>query len=258
MKLLHKITRACCYSFLLALPVGIYQGDPDSVDYQLGVHAGGGQVASVLTSCSEPVEAEGSGFVDFAGEAYMKFPPGGDLPFVVGVRGGYWHSNLSLIDWGDHWSGGDYIITQHDLSVGYLNPCISFETHYAGIGIGYVFGDLPRDFSEGEIYYVGHTSMHVRIGSARAWSITYSMLESAPYVSGGGYPSVALAFPLGKKVRSSVGISFEPYYRPGFLQQNRIQINENLAIDFNWRYGTSADVPEYGVSAGVVYQFRSR
>ncbi len=60
MKYLHAFKNICCYCFVLALPVGIYHGDPDSLDYQIGLYGGGGQVASVLTSCSGVDDAKTS------------------------------------------------------------------------------------------------------------------------------------------------------------------------------------------------------
>lgn len=255
MKYLHIIKNLCCFGLVLALPIGIYIDDPDSVDYQIGVHAGGGQLASVLTSCSEPVAAVGSSFQDVSAEAFMKLPPGKRTPFVLGVRGGYWHSNLSLINEGSYYMNGEYGTTKHEFKVGYLNPCISFESPYAGIGIGYVLGDMPIDFSEGDVNYGGHVSFHVRFGTVRGFSVSYSQLENSPFASGGGYYSAIVAVPLGDYVRSGIGISSGPYYRTGILQQNRIRINDHLGIDFSWRFGSAKDVEQYGISAGVVYQF---
>jgi hypothetical protein len=258
MKLLHAFKNICCYCFVLALPVGIYHGDPDSIDYQFGIHAGGGQVASVITGCEGAKKAKGSKFVDLAGEGYMRLPPRTNSPIVVGVRAGYWHSNLSLITSHYEYPDRTYPLIPLDYSFQYVNPCISIETRYVGFGVGRVFGDVPLEFQNGEIDTADHFSGHLRFGLMRGVNISMSFMENSPYVSGGGYFDLALSFPIGGKARTRMGISGGPYYTVGFLQQNRIQIKNNFAVDFNWRVGSTAGEFEYGISAGIVYTFRRR
>lgn len=255
MKLLHRVTRASCYCFLLVLPVGIYMDDPASVDYHLGVHAGGGQVASVLTSCGGVDAATGSNYVDVGAEGYLRLPPKTNSPIVVGLRGGYWHSNLNLIlpQSGDIYT--DYPSQTVDYSFEYLNPNISFESHYVGFGVGYIFGEIPQNFKDSRIDTMPNVSGHLRVGSMRGINVSMNLAENSPYVSGGGVFDLGISFPLSDQVRTRVAVSTVPYYTAGFLSQTRIRLKEKMAVDFNWRVGSTSGELEYGVSAGVVYQF---
>jgi hypothetical protein len=257
MKYLRRLKNLSCCCLVLVLPVGIYQGDPDSLDYQLGFHAGGGRVASVITGCSSPEQAVGNGFIDISGEAYMKVPAQRDLPFVVGLRGGYWRSDVNVITRGyDPELHGDAVGSNQVLyDFGYVNPCVAFETRYFGAGIGYIFGDVPEAFRDGRVDSLTPVTGHVRIGSQRGVNVSYSLQECTPLVSGGGLHALGLSFPLGSRLRSTVGISGRPYYTAGFHNQNRLQLDDRFALDLNWRIGATEGVTEYGVSAGVIYRF---
>ncbi|HEQ98248.1 MAG TPA: hypothetical protein ENO22_02790 [candidate division Zixibacteria bacterium] len=256
--LFKKIFRGFFCGALALLPVGLYQGDPDSTDFQVGIHGGGGRVASVITGCQaleggNDIEgAAGSDFVDVSGEVYWKPPLRSNLPVVVGVRGGYWRTDLNLMTRDVHYD--DSIIYLPNYSFSYINPCISFETRYVGMGLGYVFGDVPSRFRDGKIEKTRHVSGHVRVGSMRGVNVKFSVMESSPQVSGGGLYDLSISVPLSQRMRSSYGLGFGPYYQIGFIQRNRVGISNHFALDINWRIGWSAHVTEYGVSGGLVYR----
>ena len=241
-----------CVFLAFILPVGLYQGDPDSTDFQIGIHGGGGRVASVITGCSGAEDAVGSTFGDVAGEAYIKLPPNSDSPMILGVRGGYWRSDLNLLT-GDIYHD-DSLIPMPDYSYGYFNPCISVETEYIGMGFGTVFGRVPERFKDGQIYEAGPITGHLRIGSMRKIFFKLSFLESSPQVSGGGLYDLSVSVPMSHRFRSSFGFGLGPYYHLGFVQRNRIGISNHFALDFNWRIGWTKDVAEYGLSTGLVYR----
>lgn len=195
----------------------------------------------------------------------MKLPPHSNSPFVIGVRGGYSHCNVRWpYDYQDY-TYRNYGPGATNYSFHYINPCISIESRYFGVGGGWVGGFVPASFHDHAADSMGHVSGHLRIGSMRGANFSFSVMENSPYASGGGTYDLVVSVPLSRKVRSAFGFSAGPYYGIGFLQQNRIMVNDHLGIDINWRAGSivpegssSLDVTEYGISAGVVYQISSR
>ncbi len=251
--LIKKFIRGCfCCVLALVLPVGLYQDDPDSTDFQVGIHGGGGQIASVITGCDGAERAVGSEFIDVAGEVYLRLPLNFNSPFILGARGGYWYGDIDLLT-------GDYNnpILLRDYSYSYFNPCIAVETEYVGMGLGVIFGNVPRRFKDGQVEHTGDVSGHIRIGSMTGFNVMFSLMESTPLASGGGQTLLVMSAPLGERVRSSVGLGVWPYYHVGFVQGNRIAISRNLALDINWRIVWTLDVTEFGASAGLVYRLRA-
>jgi hypothetical protein len=251
-----RFKNVICYCFVLVLPIGLYQGDPDSADYQIGFHTGTGQVASVITGCEGPVDAAGSEFKDFSAEAFMKVRDDEDSPLIVGVRAGTWTSDLQIITRGYGMDQDEHPITSQKYEFAYVSPCIAYEAEKFGLGIGYNSADVPCRIEEGKIYTAGHITGHLRLGSAGKGYLLYSYMENSPLISSGGLRSLSLFIPLGDKVQSSIGISSQPYSETGFLQQNRIEIHGDVLLDLNWRISEVKGVLEYGLSAGIVYRFK--
>ena len=231
----------------MGLPIGLEQDDSDSPDMQFGIHGGGGRVASVITGCSGAEEAVKNDFLDVSGEVYLRLPQGSNSDMVIGLRGGYWRTDLDLIDYG-------YFEHIPDYSYSYLNPCVSLETRNIGMGFGIIIGDVPVRFENGAIHEAGPITGHLRIGSVRGVNVSLSFMESTPQVSGGGLYDLSVSVPLSNRFRASYGLGFAPYYHVGFVQRNRISISRHFALDFNWRFGETEGVAEYGISAGLIYR----
>lgn len=123
-----------------------------------------------------------------------------------------------------------------------------------GIGAGYVFGDIPREFEDLGADLMAHFSGHVRFGPPDKINVVLSILESSPYASGGGYYTLSLAARLTPGLSSSVGFSKGPYWGFGLLQRNRISISDHFALDLNLRIGGTEGVTEYGIGTGLVYR----
>ncbi len=231
----------------MGLPIGLEQDDPDSPDMQFGIHGGGGRVASVITGCNGVEEAVKNDFLDISGEVYLRVPPRSNSPMILGLRGGYWRTDLDLINYG-------YFEHIPDYSYSYLNPCVSFETRYIGMGLGVIIGNVPYRFDNAIIYETGPISGHIRLGSVRGVNVSLSILESTPLASGGGLYDLSVSVPLSDRFRASYGLGFAPYYHVGFVQRNRIGISRNFALDISWRIGGTEGVAEYGISAGLIYR----
>ncbi len=145
-------SRPILFVFVPVLPISDYQSDPDSTDLQVGLH-GGGRFASVGIGCEGHVAATGSGYEDIACKAYLRFPPKSDSPIVVGVRGGCWKSDLRLPV--ERYVDGQVIYDERTVAVSYeyFNPSIAVDFRNFGFGVrvGYLFGDVLREFEERRI-----------------------------------------------------------------------------------------------------------
>jgi len=253
-------------SFVLVLPIGYYPDNPDSVKFVVGVHEGYGQMASVIRDCSgRALHAERSTFLDVSGSAYTTLPPGSRSPFVLGLRGGYWRSKAAKAE--SYKSGyPDYITTygrspEHSISISYLNPNLSYETKYIGLGIGYMFSDdIPFLFNEwelGERSQRPHevpVSAHLRLGNLEKLHFAASFAENTPLISGGSFMDIGVGYPSAEHTRWFTGLSVGLYDNPGIVQQGRFRLNHTFDADVTVRLGRAGGVFEGSLAGGLIYR----
>jgi len=246
-KALRALTHVACISFILVLPIGYYPEDPDSSGLALGVYGGHTQMASVIRSCQgDIVSSDAYTGTEVAGAAYMAVPPSGHEPLVLGLRGGYWETRT-----------GD-----QRFSLTYWNPNFNLETEYFGWGLGYMYGDVPRQFDDLANPYQDdgylRVTGHLRIGNAGKVYFSTSWGENSPLVTGGGMFDIGLGYPVGRTTRAFSGLTAGFYDGPGFSQQFQSRIARRLDLDLRFRFGSSGGVFEGGMSAGLVWRIGTR
>ncbi len=239
-------------SLVLVLPIGYYYENSDSTDLVVGLHGGKGQVATVLRGCDGSViSSEGHEFSDVCGSAYISVPPGVRSPLIIGIRGGSWESQVKFLD--------NYSTERNErkFKLTYYNPNINIETKLYGLGFGYVSGNIKQklnyygsDDSANEV----KISWHCRLGNVEKGYFTVSFAENTPLISGGGLFNIGVGYKVGKSVYMFSGLGAGFYDASGFVQQIRFKPLRNLALDFNFRLGSSAGISESALSGGLVYQ----
>lgn len=260
--ILRALSHVACWSFVLVLPIGYYPGNPDSTDLVVGVHGGYGQVASVIRGCEgEVLHSEASSFSDVSYFAYMTVPPGRRSAIVLGVRGGYWGSRAGFAR---RLSKGVYGRSpERQINFSYVNPNLNIETKYVGMGIGYVFGEVPTRFKNfDDPFFVGpgldktyRVSGHVRLGNVEKGYLAVSIAENTPLVSGGGIYEVGVGYRVGRSVYLFSGLAGGFYNGCGFIQEGRFKLNSRLCLDVALRLGGSGGVSENAISGGIIYRF---
>ncbi|MCK4856616.1 MAG: hypothetical protein KAT58_01475 [candidate division Zixibacteria bacterium] len=266
MKIVARLKNALCCFAILVLPIGIYQGDADSVDYVIGGYGGTGQYASVIRGCDREAAAPNS-FVDVAGAAAVAVPSGRDSPLVIGLRGGYFQTDWTVPRWS---YGPDHDHEEVPMGVydfGYVNPNISLELKYFGIGVGYVTGNRPENFSgsgsvedtiRGDFEKTTKLSGHLRVGRPDKLFFSLSVNENLQLVSGGGYFDLGIGFSCGRNTLLFNGVSGGLFDEGGVVHQFRARLSRRLDLNVNFRWGSSVGVFENAVSAGLVYRFPRR
>lgn len=252
--------RTVCASFVLILPFGYYTDSTDTADMALGIHGGTGRVASVLRSCEgEALHSEASTFKDASGSAEIAVPPGMHSPLRVGVRAGYWESmaGFAIREWD---SNREYSRSpETKVNFSYVNPNVSIETPYWGLGAGYVFGDVSSSFDDYGPESNSHNirlSMHLRLGNIDQGYLAVSYAENTPLISGGGPFDLGFGYRVHRSVYLFTGMSAGFYDGVGFLQQARVGLMRRLSLDVAMRLGGAGGAFEPAISAGLVYSFR--
>lgn len=246
---LHWLVRMSGGTFILVLPIGYYPQSPDSSQVMVGVHGGSGQIMSVVRDCSgNPLASSANTYTDVAGSGYIAVP---GSPVVLGIRGGYFESNVRLAD--------TYYqtIPRQRASYSYVNPNISLEARKVGFGVGLILGKVPvrlEDFFDTEAEHVTFSS-HLRIGDIRGGYLMASIAENTPLISGGSWFDLGLGYTLSPKFQGFTGLSAGMYDRAGFLQQGRFRIHRHVDLDVSLRLGGADGSFEGGISAGLVYRF---
>lgn len=259
LKISRYIFRVMCMSFILVLPIGYYQGDPDSTNLVVGIYGGRGQTASVIRSCSgKAIEKTQNTFTDVSISAHTPIPPKRESPFVLGIRGGYFYSKAHLLSS----QLPDYdVFPERIVKKIYFNPSLNFEKKYIGVGFGFIFGGMPYRFKSIpydesiESYDKIAASGHIRIGPPDKFYVIMSVAENSPIVAGGGYFNIGFGFKSHKYLSMFTGISGGFYDRPGVIQQGRFRLSRNLDADITLRMGKAEDIFEGSISGGLVYNF---
>gem|GEM_PF-1970817 len=255
---LWALHRVACWSFVLVLPIGYCPDNPDSTDLMVGVHAGHGRVASVIRGCDDEVlHKESSSFSDISYSAYVAMPLREFSDIVLGVRGGRWGSRAGFARKLSQGRYGRSPEKQVDFS--YWNPNLNIETKYLGMGIGYVFGEVPVRFENlddptyaGSVNETWRFSGHLRLGNLEKGYFAISVAENTPLVSGGGIIDVGVGYRAGRTVLLFSGIAGGFYERCGFIQKGRFKLIGGLGLDATLRLGGNS---ENAISGGIVYRF---
>ena len=244
---------------VLVLPIGIYTDSTQSVGVNIGLHAGRGQVASVLRDCSgEPLHSEASAFSDVSASAAVILPSGDDVHFLIGARGGYWgsHAGFATSVYDDASAGYIYGRSPDtEMTFTYLNPYFSLEGKAVGFGLGFMLGDAKSDFSPDSksIDFSGH----LRVGSLKRGYFIVSVAEQEPIYSGSGLFDLGIGYPLGAHGMGFTGVTGGFYDQFGFSQQARFRLDRRLSLDLCVRLGNAGGAFEGAVAGGLLFHIGS-
>ena len=259
--LLSKCKRLAQVGIVLALPIGI-DSDPDNrADFVFGLYGGTGKYVSLVESCEGPTRSAESSFTEGAFGAFMRVPTRSHSPVVVGLAGGLWRSDITLV--------GDYVYDEQTstyrknhigtLTYGYVIPSIGLEAEKAAIGVGVLVGKSPVQFDE-NMTFSPHFAGHARVGRADGFHISYSLNENMPLISGGGNGNIGLGFSLGEGAMMYHGLSVGGYHYPGLVHQLRLPLDRASSLDVSFRWGATVDetkTSEIGFSVGFRRYFGS-
>ena len=257
MRILSNLKNGLGFACLLALPIGIYQGDPDSTNASLGVYGGTGQYAAIIEGCeTQPAQTRNS-FSDVAGAAYVRIPVTrnwNESPIILGLRVGTFGSTFTPAHFAGDPPGGTYVgpASTH-FTYSYINPNLSLEFTGIGFGMGYLSKPVPVYFSNG-IDWSKQFTAHFRLGTPEKFYVYYEVNESMPLASGGGNVVTGVGFPVGN-ISMFHGVSWGHYNHPGLVHRLRFPVNRTAAIDASLRWGTARGIFEGGIALGFVYSF---
>jgi len=256
--------RIVCAFFVLSLPIGYYEGDPDSTKLIVGAHVGRGQVASVIRGCEGNVlSSTKSTYTDLGGFVYYPIWANDySSPAVIGIRGGYLVLDASFARRGYSYpSSYSYTTARRNLKFWHLTPNINLESKYVGLGYGYKFGNMPYKFNdledENDHQDAGNYrhSGHFRLGNIEKAYFYTSIGENSSIISGGDIFNIGIGYSSAKKAQGFTGFCGGFYDRWGVVQQFRFRLNHSLALDLNLRYGQGGDVLEGSISTGLIYRY---
>lgn len=202
-----------CLCLIAIVPFGYYAKDQDSSHVRIDGGVGAGQYLAVLRSCEDIKEKRIDHFKDIGAD--ISYRPAIKLPFVFGIRGGHLSTNLEKVIYAFYSSG-----KQASIENGYINPYLSIETKYVGLGsgIGWNLGpEIPHNFLDvdfdfrKEKYYA---SGHLRVGSYSSAYAIMSFYEGVPIASQYGYFLLGAGGSI-KQWHLIGGFSTGPYDGPG-------------------------------------------
>lgn len=269
-------TGACC---ILILPLAYYPGGADSTQFAIGASGGVGQVATVLRDCSgKALASESAPFKEAGWSAYLV--PSLKLPFVIGVRSGYYEIDakypIRILEYPDP---ARYATTPvKTIRENYVNPHFSIETKRFGIGVGYIYGDIPVQFDDtrpdasidinqylnsdypwSENRKFMRMTGHLRLGRGD-WGYFFGSLGESSPILAPGFMTMGLAYPFStaNKVRGYTAFTALFYERPGFLQEVTFKAGRNLDIQTSVRLGGVHDKLEGAFSAGFLLRLPHR
>lgn len=250
-KLFCTAPRVVTGTFLLLLPFGYAPQEPDSALFEIGVHGGYGQIASIVRDCEgNPTSVETNTFSDVSGAVYVRQRASDNVDVVWGVRAGSWRSTAHFADEPDF---------PGHVTFSYVNPTVSLEGTKAGFGLGLSVGDVPSSYNElddPELRNHNLISTHLRLGAIDGSYFLSTFNESEPLVSGGGLWTVGAVYRPGTRTQMYTAMSMLPYdpYDVGLMHQIRVRLAQNVAGDLAIRCGFAGGVFEGGASAGLVWR----
>jgi hypothetical protein len=140
-------------------------------------------------------------------------------------------------------------VRSEDVTYQYWNPYIALENSSAGIGVGYLGGDLPTTF-DGDDNVEFRLTTHVRIGSDHGRHFLLSLNENEPLLTSGGPWVIGGGYRPGSRVRGFTGVSAGFYDGLGLAQKFEIALNESLLLDLGFRLGKAHTEFDGGASIG--------
>lgn len=251
-RLASHLTRTLGSLLLLALPVGFYAENPDSIDFVVGVHGGTGQLVSVLHDCSgNTVAYQKNTFHDYSVSAYLPVARIRQTPVVAGVRAGHFDTQALVAS--RYPLPTDELRTRRD----YINPNISLELRNVGFGFGAVIGDIPASFSDLDEETRNHlpVSAHLRVGDIESAYALFSLMENTPLLSGGSYFDCGIGYTASRTLHGYSAVSLGFYDHVGFLQQARVRLNRSVDFELTLRLGESERYFEGSVAGGIRIAF---
>lgn len=219
--------------------MGVQVGKNDSTETNIKVSGGAGSYAYITRGCEgEVLTKDKVPFKDLGYSIDHKFK----FPVRVGLRGG----NI--------WERNRYYPDERRTN-SYLNPDLSLEWKWFGIGAGPFFAQKDLPTREGGKLSRNSLSWHLRFGSPKLY-FSIHMLESVPLYSGGGYINLGLGGGVSRKFSLWFGLGTKgPYDTEGFLAKTNIKLKGNWYVDLVGRLGTSAGISESAISFGLNYKF---
>jgi hypothetical protein len=232
------------FSLLLPLVIGMPVGEDDTTQMSMKVAGGVGSYAYITRGCEGQVlTKEDIPFQDIG----FSFDYKVKSPVQVGIRAGkIWEKYKYAV-----YTDG---IEFKEMTNSYLNPHISLEGKWLGLGAGPFFAKkyLPR---RGDRQWDKCLpSWHLRIGNPKFY-FSIHMLENVPIYSGGGYIDLGLGGTPSRKVGYWLGLGTEgPYDNVGFVAKTVFQIKGSWYLDLAGRLGSSQGISESAVSVGLNYR----
>jgi hypothetical protein len=135
----------------------------------------------------------------------------------------------------------------------YVNPDLSFESKWIGIGAGPFFARDILYGTEGSDWGNTLPSWHLRLGTQESY-FSINMLEDLPLYSGGDYINIGFGTVI-KPVSWWVGLGITgPYDNVGFVTKTSWRVHRNWYLDIGGRLGGSEGISENAVSMGLNYR----
>jgi len=209
-----KYFRNCfCLCLIAIVPFSYYTNDNDSSHVRIDGGVGTGQYMAIMRSCND-IRGKRLDHLKDVG-ADVSYRPEIKLPFVLGIRAGHLSSTSERVIYSYYSNTG-----AGSLENGYINPYLSIEFKYFGIGAGWGRNlgpeipheviDLDFDFRQEKDYGSGH----IRVGSYSTVYAILSFFEGTPIASDYGY--VLLGGGVGlRKWHLAAGFSGGPYDNGG-------------------------------------------
>ncbi len=202
-----------CLCLVAIVPFGYYANDNDSSHVRIDGGVGTGTYLSVLRSCEDIRDKRVDHFEDIGAD--ISYRPAHTLPFVLGIRGGHMKTSLDKVIYAYYPSS-----TKASFNNGYINPYVSIETRYVGLGAGWgrnLGPEFPPDMYESDFDFrqnKDYASTHIRVGP---YSTVYAMMsfcEGVPIASQYGYLLLGVGGSIGRWHLIG-GYSGGPYDGPG-------------------------------------------
>jgi hypothetical protein len=240
-----------CTCLILVLPISYYNIENDSTNVWFRLGGGTGQYSSVIRSCDTPPLAHSDDYADFGAE--LAYRPDRKAPFYLGLRGG--HLKAGILN---------HPVYGNSLQNGYMNPFVSVETHYFGLGAGWIRNlgpvtynrlgwfidgnfidfDPDLDFRNSKNYSSGH----LRLGSVSSVYFLASYNEGVPIVSQYGYLLLGVGYGRVPRWHFVSGLSAGFYDEVGAYFGIAHDLGKSGVPQLSFRLGSSENEFEGGIS----------
>jgi hypothetical protein len=246
----HQSCRFTTFAFLAIMPLGMEVTDEKTGELMFGIHGGAGQTVTVIRDCSgNALSSKAHPFNEISGSVQYSHRVSDSTTMVLGVRGGQVNVNRHVLVYDQYGFPTD---NEVNINYPYFNPHVAIEGPGAGLGFGYVGGDLPAMFDD-EYSHV-RLSAHIRLGSADHKYFLVALNENQPLVSAGGPFNIGMGYRPGSRVRSFTGFSALFYEGLGFAQQLEIELSDAFLLDLGFRVGKAHTNFDGAASIGIRFR----